>query len=701
MRYSAWAHAPTPGDATCFRTMTAAGDLAPDTDQPAWSLYAGARDLQDPERAWMLANGYRLEKHNAHLTVTVVGPDTLIGESSRQTPPTLFSAERDVHELEDVSWIETDDRQVVLLRTADNGTLRFALVVSREDHHAAVRQARAALDQSPVQAFEKEMTRRGGFWADHTQSEIDRHLLAFSLESLVCHLRAPGDRFPFHWSASYIDGREYLLVNEVYALAHAWSRIDNVIAADLVKSALASPGSDGAVAARRRASGAPGDEDLAWPLLAQAALAVHRAGAPPDFLPYVLPRLRAYLGACLKRFEYRGMHLWRSPAEAFMPDLYDRELATVDLTAFLLAEIDALTALAAESNDTKTDLEPVRKERDQLASHLTSLLWDERTRSFRDRYIAGAHVNRLTLSAFMPLLWPGLDDERASAMLRQFSTARELQKEDGMPMWQARPEDPEPAPITAPYQMFMLHALKRAPDPHESYQLQGRLRASVRRHFRRSGDLPVDLLAVERVEDEDERRLRQHPASAALILELESESEWASKRWKQQSPALRWMDSHRLLVLGLPALVAILAVAVVSIAYLYKKAPTRSDIHALVGVAQRHYRDGEYEKAAAMYRDVINTFGGTAHVHYHLGNALFRNEDYAAAEQEYRTAIERGLITPHSYRNLALTLYRQGRLQESRDYYRLLIDEFAPYYPTLADQARTSIEIIDKESAVK
>ncbi len=701
LRYSAWTHAPIPGDAVCFRTMTAAGDLAPDTDQADWSLYAGARDLQDPDQVWMLANGYRMEKHNAHLTVAVIAPGTLIGESSRQTPPTLFSAERDVHELDDISWLETDDRQVVLLRAADNGTFRFALVITTDDHHTAVRQARAALDQSPVQAFEKEIARRAGFWGDHTQTEIDRYLLAFSLETLIGRLRPPGERFPFHWSAADIDGREYFLVNDVYALAHAWSRIDNAIAADLVKSALAWPQSDGAILARRRANGAPAGEELAWPLLAQAARAVHRAGAPPDFFAYVQPRLRAYVGACLKRFEYRGMHVWRSPDEAFMTDLYDRELATVDLTSFLLAEIDVLTELHAESAEVNAGLEPVRKERDQLVSHLSSLLWDERTRSFRDRYIAGAHVNRLTLSTFMPLLWPGLDAEQASALLRQFSSARELQKEGGMPMWQARPEDPEPAPISAPYQIFMLHALKRAPDPHELYQLQSRLRAAVRRHFRRSGDLPVDLLAAARVEHDEAQPLRQHPASAALILELESESEWASMRWRQQSRVLRWMDCHRLMVLGVPAFLAILAVAVISIAYLYKKAPTRTDTHALVGVAQRYYRDGEYEKAAAIYRDVIDTFGGTAHVYYHLGNALFRKGDYDGAETAYRESIDGGLITPHTYRNLALTLYRQDRLQEAREYYRLLIEEFAPYYPALADQARTSIEIIDKESSVK
>ncbi len=68
-------------------------------------------------------------------------------------------------------------------------------------------------------------------------------------------------------------------------------------------------------------------------------------------------------------------------------------------------------------------------------------------------------------------------------------------------------------------------------------------------------------------------------------------------------------------------------------------------------------------------------FAGNERQLLRQGNKLFENEDYVAAEQKYRDALDINSENLKAWHNLGNTLYRQGRLEEAKDIFSQLTRE--------------------------
>ncbi|MFC1657002.1 tetratricopeptide repeat protein [Candidatus Moduliflexota bacterium] len=92
------------------------------------------------------------------------------------------------------------------------------------------------------------------------------------------------------------------------------------------------------------------------------------------------------------------------------------------------------------------------------------------------------------------------------------------------------------------------------------------------------------------------------------------------------------------------------------------------------------YGGQDYEEAIDSYQGALQAGLRTVRLHNNLGNALFREERYNAAEQSYLKALELDPEYLFAINNLALTLYKAGDRAEAHR----LIGEARETYPGIS-----------------
>ncbi len=445
---------------------------------------------------------------------------------------------------------------------------------------------------------------------------------------------------------------------------------------------------DGFLPARIHANGATSTDTFAWPVIAQSAAAVLQRGASTDFASFALPRLARYLGHALDRFEKDGHYVWRTPEEAFIPDTFDLDLATVDLAAFLLSDLDAFCDLCAAYEYNDPAVQTLQAQRDGLVAHLTDHLWDGDTGVFRDRYVNGKQIKRTTLSTYLPLLWKGLGSayrEQVFRHMREQSAKTGNAPADLWERWDADPVDP-PAP--AQQEAYVLYALYQTDDSGIQRQFQTALNNALQFAYNKHGMIPADLSGA--VSDPSGSSVN----GAALVVMVTHPPSASRAPADTSSQTIRWLDRYRVAVVGALMGALVIAITAVVLTYLFKATPTAVDMETLTGLAERHYADGRYEQAIAIYHELTDAMPGNVGLHFRLGNAYYRAGQLAQAEQHYQRALDSDRPHPRAMRNLAITLYDQGKYDEAASYFQMIIDRFGDHYPTLANQAQLALDIM-------
>jgi len=691
MRPAAW-RAPGAGLDFAFQTLTSPGDLAPAVEPFPWSLHSGLDSAScRPDAVRVFGNGmiYQPDPGPPVFFYFITAPGILIGQSQHPVPPSLFSAEYDVRVSDHLQWIEGQEESIVLLRSPDDGS--FALARTTGHHADAVHLAQSALATPPAERLPAEWLARRPFWIEMENSHCPEAVLSYGYEWLTSHLRGPEGVFSARWSEASNSPPGIFSLNQLFSLTTAWSMVDQAVAEDLVRCALDAAQHAGRLPAWMRPDGHASDHN-AWPLLAQCARKVIENGAQPDFLATAMPRLQAYVDAALTWFNADDFPVWRHPEEAFLPDTFDENLATVDLAVFLIMELDALLHLSARYSDASVDTERYREIKDHLAKQLIELHWDPVTRCFHDRYVGKEQIKRTTIGSYWPLMLPDLPAEIRTGLLSNLTQRKEWKKGHGLPAWEYWESDPVHPPILTVHQHFLIHALRVNKEDGLAETFSKTLRTYVARLTRERDSLPDHL-------DEGEPASPERPSlsGAALILVLEADVTALERAVTKASPLLQWMDRHRLpLIIGISTTLSTLMLVVV-LAFLFKRAPTVSGIGTMTSLAQRHYEDGRYEEAARLYRELIASPHVTFFAYHRLGNTLFRQGDYAGAEEQYRKAIELNEDSPASLRNLAVSLHRQGRDMEAIAVFNEVVSTYEGRYPVLVDQARVAINLLSEK----
>ena len=425
------------------------------------------------------------------------------------------------------------------------------------------------------------------------------------------------------------------------AIIAAWILADPETAADLFMAWL-------------ETADAAGHLSPACPVVCQWAERVAEAQPDPEkFLVGILPVLAKCLAGEFERYDARGTGLpvWSTADEALFPKEFSPGRFTVDLAVLLSNEAAAFRRLAVGHPDYARIAEMAEDEQQELDDWLRNNFWDESAATFL-RCDAGAEgVPDDSPCGLLPLVW----EDRTAAMVEAL---RPRAAQADYSSWPGRAR------------LLFLALLLRT--PHNTVLAQ-------MRRFR----LPPDAA----------------PADRAAWTVLATGADATRGPFLKDIPRpVRWLDRH-----GRSMARALLAAAAVLVLVLLARAACLRDNASGGGVAELERRarlacaEARHDRAAAMYRQAAR-HGNAFYFRYKLAGEWMHLGHWAEAEAACRALLAEKPDTPNARVNLALAVFRQGRLAEARDLYREFAgEEAAAAYPELVARARLAATLIDRQ----
>lgn len=675
--------------------------MAPLNFPAPWSFHAALPEHMGLPAVVLLANGYRLsfpqQAQKGACTCLLIEPGIMIGQSTLNISPALFSAEFDVQKCGDSEWIDLPGHYVLLVKTQGASGTRFCLAVGPGNHTDAIAAAEGWMGEDVDARFDVEAARRAAFWNECPVAQPFRPHLSYAVESLISRVRPPCGAFPFRWSTADRMDEMILDANQTLALALAWRCIDPLVAEDMVCSALSCQAEDGLIPARISADGTVLSPAPAWPLLAQSAVAAWSERRNPEFLQYVLPRLYRYLAGIVSHTDPAtcGIHCWQSSGESLVPETFDTGLASSDLTAFLICEIEAFFHLCDAAPQFTFDRAALQTEHDRLTKYLVESLWDSEAKTFRSRYENGTPIERISIASILPLLWSDLPARYEEPLLRQLNSHAQFHTKYGAPLWLKWEDETELPPVPTAHQILLVEALRRSGARQELEEFLRTLSERLAHQFNSHGYLPDDLRPSSSAKDPVRTALKtQRATSSALAIVLADTIDEHTGPTAATSKRLRWLNHHRTAVVGTAVAVLVLAVCAVTMALITRKTLPASSAEALAGLAHRQYADGNYDQAISIYQKLWKGTRESTTVELLMGNTYFREGNFQAAETCYRNVRQKNPHSPAALYNLGVALFRQNRMKEAAACYEDFVRQFGALHPELANRARMALDLI-------
>jgi tetratricopeptide (TPR) repeat protein len=672
-----------PGPAPRFRALNTPGDLALLESPPSWTFQLGlaARPTRPICHVW--ADSFLIEfswdGRVCQALGVMVAPGVLAGMTDAPVVPTLFSASHEVHRAAHAEWVGVGHQQVALVRQSAGNVLRFALAVGMEPHNVVMARAQSALDLSPQAAFEEAAQWRQEVYGRLQKTPFGTDALCVeALESLLARIELPWGQIPHVWCAAELRPPAYFDVDDAFLFAAAWSIVEPLVAEDMIRAIFALQRHDGAVPCRLMAGGSADYSHPPAPLLAQAAALIARRTTQPTFVRSALPALRNYLSWTLDHFaaEFDATVRHTESGRNDAPPHADEERG--GLALMLLGEIHALQEL---SRMAAVSLErSFWSESERIRSFLESHSWMRWAASSAAETRAESRRNRPSPIALLALRCPSLPQDFRDALLRR---------------WENHLEDiGEVSNISWTDLVLLLHTLQSS----DAQAGAARLAALIwRRAQKEAASLAMAQGQAARLAPGNAPVSLSASVSAAMLYASAPPTISQGRAKGRAAGLLDWAERHSAAALAtflaIPCAIFIAATATT----LLRKAPPSAQIEASMGLAQSLYRMGYYDDAIAIYEDLLQKGGpGGAQIRVMLGNAYFRSGKLPSAEKFFRMALERNQQAPQAMLNLALTLYRQGRYEESSELYARFVDEYGKQYPATSAKVQTLLYLLQQ-----
>lgn len=443
-----------------FRALETVGRIAPSVEDPGWVLQV---PIPQNSRINLLFNGFcaYFDRRKKKIGAEIITPEPgVLWGRTEGIPEVVLATDLPVQEEEGFQWLDDDDTPALL--AVRNGT--FCLVTKAHLQSDAQRIAGEYLGQNLEEWMEQELAARAGATALFEDMAHHDSLAVICAESMMKALRAPEGAIPLSWSQSSSTDQPEFNIDELYPLALAWRLIDPAVAEELVTCALKLQTNSGAIPVQYAPHAAHSVMESPKPLLAKTAELVWDIRQNDGFLTTIIPLLRRHIQWMLHHFDpkRRGIHCWKNRTECIVPDLYETDLATVDLTVLLLTEIEALNRLRGHSSIYHDDANPFEEEHAQLVHNLTDQFWNESASAFTNAMLRDKPQPLVGFPAFTPLLWRSLPALHKSAILVRVHESGTLPGGLSVLSWRKSAMDDDSFPIIQ--QMLAFFALRTA-DP--------------------------------------------------------------------------------------------------------------------------------------------------------------------------------------------------------------------------------------------
>lgn len=435
-----------------FQTTETVGRICPNVENPEWALQV---PIPQNSRINLLFNGfcgsYQHRKRTCTTEVLTPEPGVLWGRFNDIPAPVLIS-DNPLTETDGLFWLESD--AVPALLAVRNG--HFCLVTKARIFHDARQIAEDYLSRDIEALLQTELEKRKG--ASELFEHMTHHdsLAAISAECMMRAIRPPEGSISTHWSQSKENDDPQLNTNEIHPLALAWQHLDSGQAEELFLGVLKLQNNSGAIPVTYAPQKTFSLLEAPKPLLAKTAEKIWKAHKSPLFLAEVIPLLRRHLQWLLHHFDpkRRGLHHWQNSTEPLLPETYETEFATVDLTVLLLTEIEALNRLQEQSPDAANHNPFFTTEHDTLANNLETQFWNEQTSQYSNAYARSILCQLNGFSSLTPLLWRQLPATQKNLLLDQLQHSKALPNGTDVLSWRSRVPDGNEFPLLQ--QMLLL-----------------------------------------------------------------------------------------------------------------------------------------------------------------------------------------------------------------------------------------------------
>lgn len=472
-------------------------------------------------------------------------------------------------------------------------------------------------------AEQKEDGPKGWIWLEALPKKTARDVSA-ALEALPSEMSQAGESLPL--------------------VIAAWSEVDAEVAANLIKTWLATADEEG---------------DLSPPCPVVCSLTKRVADALPDpdrFLACVLPGLSRWVTREFDRYDTKGtgLPLWPSAEEALFPAEFALGRFTVDLAVLLSNEADAFCVLVEGRSGYERELDQAEGEQHELDEWLKQNFWNEEKSVFHRYNEGGASEPDYSPCGFFPLVWGGRTAEMAEGLRPRVAGWNSA-------VWPARA-----------WILFFALLLRT---PHHSVVAQ----------MRRTG-LPAGASPVE--------------SAAWAVLSASVEAKPSSVPREIQASA-RWLDAHgRVLARVALGCGVALAAGLLGWGIFHRESGGANDVAEMERRARLACEEGRHDRAAALYGQAARR-GDETYFRYRQAGEWMHLEQFADAEAAYRALLARAPDAPNARMNLALAIWRQGRREEARDLYRAFGGAAnADAHPELAARARLAADLIERQLAL-
>jgi tetratricopeptide (TPR) repeat protein len=488
-----------------FQTLEPAGKLAPNIDNPEWTI-----QILIPKKCSinLLFNGFcaysEHKKKQSGAEVLTPEAGILWGRTEGVTAPELTS-ELQLKKDGIFQWLETDSGIVLLAHQNDI----FCLVTKFKLLEDAKNTAQKYFKQDLEEQLSEELKQRSG--AQNLFEEMAHHdaLAAICAESMMKAYRPPEGAIPLCWCQSSTSSTPMMDVNEIHTLAPAWSWMDPEIAEELILCTLKIQTNAGAIPVHFSPHATFSVMEAPKPMLAKTLETVWEVRKNRDFLSAALPLIRRHIQWLLHHFDpkRRGIHCWNNRAESIIPEQYQSDLSTVDLSVLLITEIDAYTRLQTELATDTAELISFDKERSSLEQNILTQFWNNQENRFINALQKDQVLTMRGFSSFMPLLWKGLPHNQKTHILESIYESGKLPGGLSVLSWRKSAMDDDSFPLIQ--QLLVFQSLKTA-EPH------GQLLNDFSR-VTLQGFVEWHTLALAK-----EKRLPINPVTAAYIMNLQA-----------------------------------------------------------------------------------------------------------------------------------------------------------------------------------
>lgn len=517
-----------------------------------------------------------------------------------------------------------------------------------------------------------------------------------ALEVLNDALNAPTKHIPFHWYSSNIAGRDVIDINMIYPLVCAWCEIDVSIAESILKGVFFLQSKDGAIAARYLCDGSPLTDEAPWPLILNATKKVWQSGQNEDFIDSIAPRLYRYIDWICYHFnaDVQGAPEWQSMEESLFPTLYDASLSDPDLCILIASELEALLYFEGERPKSFSQNLDIQPELDRFIELLQEYCWDRESEEvcFRKNDSSEFVKAPLIISALMGMCFK-ISPELRIQVKPKLVKALELLAEAGT---QANTIQGH---LDVTHILLLMSAARESRLNSDLKILCATLMSRADAHLYRRSALPTNLSQVLNDEGQDQSGKGESKLlMATLIVSSSSMMPQMPKLGLKGDSIMQRISRNITLAAGIPIAIALLTVSIIAIITIRRQDPTLSMIETSMGLANKHYRSGDYHAALEVVETQLDESLEFVEPHLLRARILFRLGRYDEAMGIYERLIEGDQVHPAVKLNLGVVHYRKDNFDDAIQVYRSFLEEHGSEFPLEAARARDAIELLENRA---